>query len=98
MHEKEFLDKIIATQEKISDDIIGIKVIQAKHDENLKEHMRRSDALENANKLLAQELEPIKKHVNHVDGALRALGALATIIGVLAGIVKILSYFSLLHL
>lgn len=61
----------------IAADISSIKEIQVKHEENLKEHMRRTALLE-------KEVKPIVKHVAMVKGA----GVLLSILAVVAGIYR----------
>lgn len=72
--------------EDIRTTLTKILETQAVHTEQLREHMRRTSAAEANLDLLRSELAPIKVHVARVDGALKLLGALATLGGVLAGI------------
>ena len=77
----------------ISKDLTDIKIIQAKQEENLKNHMHRTELLEESNERLFEEIGPIKAHVNHVEGGLKLLGLVSLIIGMAAGIIKIYSFF-----
>lgn len=63
-----------------------ILVTQEVHTEQLREHMRRTAAAEAALEHIRSEFAPVKVHVARVDGALKLLGALATLIGVLSGV------------
>lgn len=63
-----------------------ILATQAVHTEQLREHMRRTSAAEDQLDLIRGEIAPVKVHVARVDGALKLLGALATLVGVLSGI------------
>ncbi len=74
-------DKIDAVGQKIG----SIDVTLASQHESLKDHMRRTELLE-------QSIEPIKKHVNMVSGALKLIGLLATIGAIIEGIVALLTY------
>ena len=61
----------------IIDDISEIKQVQVKHEANLKEHMRRTELLEESQK-------PLVKHVSVVKGvwtSVKGLGALLAIVG-----------------
>jgi SMC interacting uncharacterized protein involved in chromosome segregation len=69
---------------------------------NLKEHMRRSDQLEQLIQMESEkrekELEKIElqmekssKHINMVEGGLKLLGIVATVVAIAAGIGKLLS-------
>lgn len=71
---------------EIRDLLTQILATQAVHTEQLREHMRRTDVAETALATLRGELQPVKLHVARVDGALKLLGALATGLGVLAGL------------
>lgn len=71
---------------EIRDTLTKILVTQEVHTEQLREHMRRTAAAEASLEHMRDELVPVKVHVARVDGALRLLGALATLGGVLAGI------------
>lgn len=67
---------------------------------NLKEHMRRSDHLEEIAEALKErqdvdrearttELQPIQKHINMVEGAFKFLGLVGIIVSILGGIAKL---------
>jgi len=63
--------------DKIFDKLGSIDVTLAEQHVTLKEHIRRTEILEN-------QIEPIKKHVNMVNGALKLIGLL----GVVAAIIE----------
>lgn len=84
---------VLSKLDGIKDDVSEIKIHVAKHavileaqHEQLKEHIKRTNLLE-------QKLEPVEKHVARVDGALRLLGGIAAAIAALAGLVKIAQFF-----
>jgi TolA-binding protein len=65
-----------------------LSVITAKQEENVKEHMRRSDALERRQdtnetshkaqmEVLSQRLQPIENHVKWVGTTFKIIGAIA---------------------
>lgn len=60
---------------------------------NLETHMKRSDHLEEIvleeRSKRDKELEPIKKHINMVEGAFKLIGLIGLIVGIVAGIAKI---------
>lgn len=84
------VDKLTEKVDFIKDNITDVKIIQARHDENLKEHMRRTALLEEADKKLVEELKPIKLHVSRVDGVLKFIGLLSGIAGIATLIFKLL--------
>ena len=51
----------------------------ARHDENLKEHMKRSDTNE-------QAIEMLKSHVNMVNGIIAFIGFVGIVVGIWAAI------------
>jgi len=74
---KETLDKIFLKLETIDEKQAAMSEVQVRHEENLREHMRRSDLLE-------QEFKPVKKHVEQVRGGLRLLAALVPVAAAVA--------------
>lgn len=68
----------------------AMKEIQARHDENLKDHMKRSDTLEARTDVLFDQLEPVKKHINMVEGGIRFIGIITAVISFVLGTLKIL--------
>lgn len=65
--------------EKIFNKLHTIDITLAAQHESLKDHMRRTELLE-------KDLEPVKKHVFMVNGAIK----LISIIGVLAAIIEVI--------
>lgn len=90
--EKNFFEKLSNTQDTIKNDITDIKIIQGKQEENLKEHMRRTDILEKTSEQLYNELKPIKIHVNRIDGVLKFLGLLSLVVSLISGLLKIFQF------
>lgn len=76
------LDKIVA-------DIGEIKVTTALNTSHLGEHMKRTDLLETRVEQVASAMKPIQSHVDMVSGALKLLGIIGTIIGIIAGVMKL---------
>ena len=87
IHEK--VEKLDSKIDTISSDIVEIKITSARHDENLKLHMKRSDLAEEGINLLKDELVPIKKHVNYVDGIVKFLAVMSTALGVILGFLRL---------
>lgn len=75
--------------EKISDDVGDIKVTQARHDEVLKDHIRRTELLEESNTLFQEELKPIKIHISQIDGIFKYIGVLSGIVTFILGLLKL---------
>lgn len=69
------------------DNIEKVLIVQ---EQNLKEHMRRSDHLEDVVETMREkEITPMRKHINMVEGAFKFLGILGVIVSVIGGILKI---------
>jgi uncharacterized protein YdcH (DUF465 family) len=62
---------------------------QARIEENLKEHMRRTELAEKGIEHLSDALKPIHKHVNHVEGGLKLIGLISMLIGISATVYKL---------
>lgn len=85
------IERIYTTLEKIDNDLTELKIISAKQEENIKEHIRRTELAEENLSLLRQEIEPLKQHVIVINGILRVIGVVSVIIGSAAGIFEIIS-------
>lgn len=77
------MEKLHGKIDKIAERINSIDVTLAKQHEQLKEHIRRTNILE-------QKLEPVEEHVAMINGAFKFIGILSVIIGVITGIIKLL--------
>ncbi len=72
--------------DKLDNRLDSIDVTLAAQHVSLKEHMRRTQILED-------DLEPIKTHVIMVQGGLKLIGLFALCISFAAAVVEILTYF-----
>lgn len=73
---KDTLDKIFNKLETIDEKQATMAEVQVKHEENLREHMRRTEILES-------EFAPVSKHVQQVRGAAKLLAALIPVAGLI---------------
>lgn len=94
MEVKGLLNKILDKQDEIKADITEIKIVQAEQKIVLDEHMKRSLSNEEAVNILKSEILPIQKHVDSVSTILKFIGAIGATITVVAGFIKILSFFN----
>jgi hypothetical protein len=87
-------EKILQKLDKLAE--IGIKqeVNLARLTVTVEEHTKRSNLLEEAQKDLHAEIEPIKKHVAMVSGALKLIGLLGVIATIVMAIVETLQFVS----
>ncbi len=81
----ESLDKLSNTGSNIKEDIEEIKITMAKNTASLEEHIRRSEAAEEALEVLKNELKPVKSFYDgiiFVGKIVAFLAVMASIIGV----------------
>lgn len=74
--------------DKVVEDISKINITLVAQHHNLKEHMRRSQANEQAIEIIKDELIPVQKHVNGLNYVLKAVGVVTVIIGLVTAILK----------
>ena len=86
-------ERIFQSLDKISEDISDLKVVVGKQEENIKEHMRRTEIAEENLALIREEIEPLKNHVVVINGVLKIVGIVAIIIGAAASVFKIIETF-----
>lgn len=86
---KEILEKLSNIDTRISD--MGETLIR--QEGHLREHMRRSDALEVMILNLESEFKPVQKHIIMVEGIIKFLGLLSLVIGVAGGILRLFGIF-----
>lgn len=76
------LERVEEKLDKVVEHISSIDVTLAKQHISLKDHIRRTELLE-------QQVEPIKKHVNMVQGALKLIGLVSVCLGIVELILKL---------
>lgn len=82
-------ERIYEVLDKISEDISELKITTAKQEENLKEHIRRTELAEENLQMIRQEIEPLKQHVIAINGVLKIIGLISVVIGSGAGFLQI---------
>jgi hypothetical protein len=87
-------ERIYEVLDKISEDISDLKVTTAKQEENIKEHIRRTEIAEENLDLIRKEIEPLKEHVIVINGFLKIVGAISVIVGSVAGMIRIFDIIS----
>lgn len=103
--DKNLIQLMIDNQSKMSTDMVDMKVLLTKQEENLSYHIKRTNLLEEQvaiNKKeyivllekIDKDLKPIKAHVAVINASLKIIGGLSVILSIGASVVKILSYFS----
>lgn len=87
-------ERIYEVLDKISEDISDLKITSAKQEENIKEHIRRTELAEENLTLLRQEIEPLKQHVVAINSVLKIIGLISVVIGSAAGFFEIVGAIS----
>ena len=77
--------KLDSIESKLSD----IDKTLVRQEENLKEHMRRTELNEIAVEKLSLALEPVRTHVSQVEGVAKFLGVFAVLVSIVAGIISL---------
>ncbi len=87
--DKEIAERILDKIDELGKEIVQLKLISIKQESNLKEHMRRSDMLEEQLNMFKSSMDPIKKHVTHVETTLKLFGLFATFAGIVQVAIEI---------
>ena len=76
-------EELKQTLEKINERLGSIDRSLIKNTGDLEKHILRTQQNEEMISLLRQDVAPIKKHVNMVEGGLKLLGIISVIVGIL---------------
>lgn len=87
---KDQLDKIEAKVDMIEEKISSIDVTLAKQAKDLEHHIYRTELAEQNLELIRQEMVPVKKHVALMDAGLKVIGAVASAVAFVLGVIKML--------
>jgi hypothetical protein len=88
------LDKLDQKLEKIEERLTSIDVTLGKQATQLEHHIYRTDLAEKHLSILEADLQPLKKHVVMVGGAMKLIGLIATIVALASGVVRVLEFFN----
>jgi len=86
----ELLEKLYEKHSEVVDEIKEVKVILARQDLQLAEHIRRTELLEEGLELVRNDIKPLQKHIDYINGGLKLLGLLSLIAGIAVSIVQLL--------
>ena len=82
---KDQFDKLCDTVSKMDNRLDEIeKTLVAQH-ESIKHHIYRTTISEKRLERIEEEMKPVKKHVAHVEGALKFMGILSILLSVIFG-------------
>ena len=88
---KDQLDKIEEKLDKVEEKLSSIDVTLAKQAKDLEHHIYRTDLAESNIELLRTEMQPVKKHVALMDASLKVIGAIASAVTFVIGVIKLIS-------
>lgn len=71
--------------DKVMEHVSSLDITSAKQQISLDYHIKRTDILEN-------DIKPIKKHVERIHGALKFIGLVALLGGVVETVIQLLTY------
>ena len=82
MNEEKAVERVLNKLDKIEERLGSIDKTLVKQEENLAEHMRRTELLET-------KMEPVEDHVKNVNFLFKIMAGVVAIVGAIAGIIKI---------
>lgn len=89
------LFKIETIHKEFDQRLDAIEKVLILQEENLRTHMKRSDNLEKlVDKLRDEDIKPLTKHVSMIEGALKLLGVISLITGMVVSVISVLGFFS----
>jgi predicted nucleic acid-binding Zn-ribbon protein len=88
---KDQLNKIEEKLDKVDEKLSSIDITLAKQAKDLEHHIYRTDLAESNIEILRKEMQPVKKHVALMDASLKVIGAIASVITFVIGIIKLAS-------
>lgn len=67
-----------------------IEKVLVKQEANLQEHMKRSDHLEEmVTTMKKDDIDPVKKHVNMIEGVFKFLGIFGLVVSIVGGLARL---------
>ena len=83
------MTKLDSKLDKLNDKLQSIDKTLIKNTADLELHMLRTEQNEKMIQVIYDDMKPVKKHVNHVEGGLKLLGILSLVIGVAVGTLRL---------
>lgn len=87
---KRLIEKLDEKIDNIKDDVNEQKIVIARIDVGVEEHVRRSNLADENMALIRQDMKPLQRHVNYVQGGAKLVGLVGVIVGIVVGVLKIL--------
>jgi len=89
---EEHISRFEGKLDQIHEQITLVNVTLAVQAEQLTNHIRRTEIAEKRLDEIESEVKPIQKHVLHVEGAIKLLGIVATLLGIATAVAGLISY------
>ncbi len=87
------LGRVETTLERLDGRMDRLEAQTAENVAVLKDHTRRSEALEAAVEVVRAELDPVKTHVAVFGALMKGVGVVGTVVGIITGVAKLLGVF-----
>jgi hypothetical protein len=84
------MEHISEKVEQILAEIQYINITIAKQEENLKQHMYRTELAEQRIQNLEEKMEPLRNKLFQVEGIIKFLGIVALLVSIIAGVSHII--------
>jgi flagellar motor component MotA len=91
---KSKLDKVEEKIDTVHDKLTSIDITLAKQAIDLEHHIYRTTLAEENIEVLRSELKPIQTHVTQVHTVFKIIGILATVVGIVVGILEVVKFFN----
>jgi len=88
------LEAIENKVDKLDERLDSIEKVLIKQELNIDIHIKRTNLLEESVSLLREDLRPLERHVDYIHGALKMIGGIAVLIGMLVGATELISFLS----
>lgn len=85
-------DKVSENHDATQKELGAVNVTLAKQEENLRQHMYRTELAEKRLQHIEDDLEPIKNVLSGAKGVLAVIGAVATLVGIATAVFELLSH------
>lgn len=82
-------EKIESKIDRLDERLDNIDKTLVRQEENLRQHMYRTELLEDSVQMLRDEFKPVQKHVAMLEGALKLIGILGVIAAIISAVLRI---------
>lgn len=86
---KDLADLLVNRLDKLDEKVEDARTTLAGQARDIAHHIRRTDALETRVEQVSAELVPVRDSISRAKGALALVGGLATLAGLILGVLKI---------